>query len=78
MNNQQWRVIWHEQGEADVVEIFDRFADAWAISQPEEDPVLQWRWTVREQIEAQFLQGANSTNVAWTADMTQRVVIERV
>lgn len=78
MNNHQWRVTWYEQGEDDVMEMFDRFADAWAISQPAAEPGVDWRYTLRDQVSARFIQGEQSIIVAWTDDMLQRVVIEKM
>ena len=73
----QWRVTWHEEGEEDVVEIMTSWSDAWAISQPLE-PEGGWLYTQKDVVYNRFQNGENSINVAWKADQSERVVIERL
>lgn len=55
----KWKVIWSDAGEQqdEVEEDLRSFADAWALSQPEDgdDDVIRWIRAVRAEVLARFL-----------------------
>jgi hypothetical protein len=65
MEVHQWAVIYHN-GNNQETEIFDRFRDAFAYSQPDADDEIDWRYTRGDEIEARFNQGENEIRVAWS------------
>ena len=73
---EQWEVIYHWPDEAPEPEQFNRFATAFAFSQPNpDDDDYDWRYTRRAEIEARFAAGENNIRVAWSAHMPEQVYV---
>jgi hypothetical protein len=72
----QWEVTYHWEDEASEPELFNRFANAFAFSQPNpDDDDYDWRYTRRAEIEARFAAGENNIRVAWSAHMAEQVYV---
>lgn len=71
----QWEVTYYAPGEAPDVEVFTRFADAFAFSQPDQDPAGGWTYTRRQDIEGRLNNGENSLRVAWNAQTPETVYV---
>jgi hypothetical protein len=72
---EQWEVTYHWEDEASEPELFNRFANAFAFSQPNPDDDYDWRYTRRAEIEARFAAGENNILVAWSAHMAEQVYV---
>ena len=72
----QWRVTWYEEGEDPVVEIWERFADAWADAMPDGDEV-GWLHLRKSSVRDRFANGEITICVAWRPNADRRIM-ERV
>ena len=72
----QWEVTYHWPDEAPEPELFNRFANAFAFSQPNpDDDDYDWRFTRRAEVQARFAAGENNIRVAWSAHMPEQVYV---
>jgi hypothetical protein len=70
----QWEVTYYAPNEAPNAEVFTRFADAFAYSQPAPN-AISWRYTRRQDIEGRFNNGENSLRVAWSDDTPDTIYV---